>query len=203
LPTVFRHPPCVLALRSSWLLSAMKSICLALLVTVLVAAPLANAQTPKTRPPLLAAGTIAPDFSANTADGNTVKLSDFRGKAVLIDFWSTWCGPCKMAMPHMEKIHQRFKDQGLVVLGVCVWDVRSKFNAWMKEPEVKTSYLKVFDPAGRNTDRDIAKSLYSVSGIPTFYLVGKDGAILFAGAGAGPNTERALDRALARAGFRE
>jgi hypothetical protein len=73
----------------------------------------------------------------------------------------------------------------------------------MKEPEAKTTYLRVFDPAGGNTDRDIAKSPCSVSGIVTFYLGGKDGAILFAGSGARPNTERALHRARPKTGFRE
>src|SRR5689334_22756020 len=73
------------------------------------------------RPPLLAKGTAAPDFTAQRPDNSPVKLSDFRGKVVLVDFWSTWCGPCKATMPHMEKLHKKLEAQGLVVLGVCVW----------------------------------------------------------------------------------
>ncbi len=106
------------------------------------------------------------------------------------------------AMPHMEKLHQKLGSQGLVVLGVCVWEERAKFDAWQKKPEVKTNYLKVFDPAGRNTAASIAKKLYSVSGIPTFYLIDKDGKVAFAGVGSGPKTEGALDQALAAAGFK-
>jgi len=185
----------------------MKLLC-AVLAAALVSAAFSSAATtpaatPPPRPPLLAVGTLAPNFTAVDAGGRNVRLSDFHGKVVLIDFWSTWCGPCKAAMPHIERIHQRFKVRGLVVLGVCVWDDRAKFNAWMVDPEVGTSYLKVFDPAGRDLGHDIAHGLYHVSGIPTFYLVGKSGTILFAGVGALPATEQSLDQALARAGFRD
>lgn len=159
-----------------------------------------SAATPE-RPPLLANGTPAPDFTALRPDDSPVKLSEFRGKVVLVDFWSTWCGPCKAAMPHLEKLHKKLQPQGLVVLGVCVWDDREKFDTWQKKPAVRTSYAKVFDPAGKASANGIAKSLYSVSGIPTFYLIDKDGKILFSGVGSGANTEAALDKALASAGF--
>ena len=151
---------------------------------------------------MLATGAAAPDFTALRPDNSPVKLSDYRGKVVLVDFWSTWCGPCKVAMPHLEKLHKKLEAQGLVVLGVCVWDDRAKFDGWQKKPEVPTSYLKVFDPAARNTPGSIAMKLYSVSGIPTFYLIGKEGSVLFSGVGSGPATEKALDKALAAAGFK-
>ena len=184
----------------------MKTLCLVLAVSLALASSRAAPRpgaAPPPRPPLLATGTAAPDFAATAADGRVVKLSDFRGKVVLIDFWATWCGPCKAAMPHIETLHQRFKTRGLVVLGVCVWDDRARFDAWTTDPEVVTTYLKVFDPAGKSDGQDIARRFYHVSGIPTFYLVGRTGIILFAGVGASPTTESNLDQALARAGFHD
>lgn len=172
---------------------------LSLLLAALTASALAAAQP--VRPPLLANGTAAPDFTAYDPDGKPVKLSDYRDKIVLVDFWATWCGPCKVTMPHMEKLHKKLGPQGLVVLGVCVWDTKQKFDGWQKNPEVKTSYLKVFDPAGRGSE-NIAKKLYSVSGIPTFYLIDRAGKILYSGVGSGPKTESGLNQALAQAGLK-
>ena len=178
-------------------------------IALVAFAPVASAATAPARPPLLAAGTAAPDFTALRPDNSPVKLSDFRGKIVLVDFWATWCGPCKVTMPHMEKLHKKLASQGLVVLGVCVWDDRSAFDAWQRTPEVPTSYAKVFDPVAKS-DRakpyeqrgDIATRLFRVSGIPTFYLIDKDGKVAFSGVGSGKQTEAALDKALAAAGLK-
>src|SRR3569833_555199 len=64
-------------------------------------------------------GTPAPDFTATTVDGNLVKLSDFRGKYVLVDFWFRACHPCREQMPYMKAAYEKFKDKGFVVLAVC------------------------------------------------------------------------------------
>lgn len=182
---------------------------LALLLAAAFTATALFAAQPSARPPLLAIGADAPDFTAYAADGRPVKLSEFRGKVVLLDFWATWCGPCKVSMPHLEKLHQKAGGADFVVLGVCVWDDRSAFDAWQVNPEVKTSYLKIFDPVAkrdrqkpREQRRDIATWLYKVSGIPTFYVIGQDGKVLHADVGAGAQTAAKLDQALKKAGVK-
>jgi thiol-disulfide isomerase/thioredoxin len=159
------------------------------------------AATPPARAPLLAQGTAAPDFTVLTPDNKKVNLSDYKGSVVLVDFWATWCGPCLHAMPHMDKLHKKLAGQGLVVLGVCVSDERSNFDEWIAKPKVKTTYPLLYDPAGRGANR-ISSKLYNVSGIPTFYVIDRDGKVAFAGVGAGPQTEASLDKALKKLGLK-
>ena len=67
----------------------------------------------------------APDFQLRSIDNQAVRLSDHRGKVVLLDFWATWCGPCKVAMPHIQTLHEELTGQGLVVLSVNVDEART------------------------------------------------------------------------------
>ena len=68
------------------------------------------------------AGALAPDFELTTLDGKRVKLSDYRGKAVLLNFWATWCSPCKVEMPWFVDMQNRYGNDGLVILGVAMDD---------------------------------------------------------------------------------
>src|SRR5262245_43814288 len=121
---------------------------------VAFAAAVANAATSE----LLQPGATAPDFTVYTADNRAVKLSDFAGKVVLLDFWATWCYPCRVTMPHMETLHQRFGPRGVVVLGVCVFDVQSAFNNYTSSRRTQTTYQVAFDRGG-STPSSIASSL--------------------------------------------
>ena len=136
----------------------------------------ARQAAPQEEPVLLAVGTQAPDFAAQAPDGTLVHLSDFKGKPVILDFWSTWCGPCQASMPHLEKVYQQVKDQGVAVLGVCVWDQKDAYDAWVADKKGTYTFPTAFDPAGRGPN-GIAKSLYNVSGIPTQYIIDKDGKV--------------------------
>ena len=135
-----------------------------------------GAHLPEPPKPLLAVGTPAPDFAATAPDGSQVHLSDYKGKTVVLDFWSTWCGPCQMSMPHLEKVYQAVKGQNVAVLGVCVWDEKPAYDKWVTDKKGTYDFPTAFDPAGRGKD-SIASKLYHVSGIPTQYVIDKGGNI--------------------------
>jgi thiol-disulfide isomerase/thioredoxin len=111
----------------------------------------------------------APDWELTSADGKTVSLKSLRGKFVILDFWATWCGPCKMAMPGMQKLHERFKDKPVVVYGM---------NCWERMPD-PMSYVKSKNftyPQLLKTDQVAAK--YGVSGIPAIFVINPEGKIV-------------------------
>ncbi|MBW1803301.1 MAG: TlpA family protein disulfide reductase, partial [Deltaproteobacteria bacterium] len=78
----------------------------------------------------------APDFSLQDLEGNTFTLSEHRGKIILLDFWATWCQPCRMAIPEMVDLQRKYKDQGVMIVGISVDDpqqVNNRYLAAFKE----------------------------------------------------------------------
>ena len=155
---------------------------------------------------LLAVGKEAPDFIAIKPDGGEMRFSELRGQVVILDFWAPWCGPCKASMPALDQLYQEVRDQGVTVLGLCVWDTRAAFDKWIASPQVKTTYPLAFDPAGRDTANNnadsIASKLYNVTGIPTFYIVDRDGKVAGAFVGNSPQTKQSLRDTLQRLGVK-
>ena len=117
--------------------------------------------------------------------GKEVRLADYKGKVILIDFWATWCGPCKMAMPKIQALHEKYRDKAVSVFGVDTWergaaDIAQKY---MAQQGYTYGLLLKGD--------DLAKA-YGISGIPTVVLIGPDGKILFTSVGFADKEEEHL-----------
>ncbi|HLK16561.1 MAG TPA: TlpA disulfide reductase family protein [Fimbriimonadaceae bacterium] len=171
----------------------MTALTLASFVLSLAAVNQAGTATLNTGTPVFNAlpiGSPAPDFDAFTPAGDKVTLSQFKGKVVILDFWASWCGPCQISMPGLEKIYQQVKDKNVVVLSLDTWDQKPDFQKWVQDNSgTKYHFNFVRDPAEGDHDtirRDsVAKRLYNVIGIPTMYVIDRDGNVAGAVMGAG------------------
>lgn len=113
----------------------------------------------------------APDFTLQSRDGEAVSLSQFRGQVVMVNFWATWCGPCREEMPHLEALHQRYSALGFTLLGVNVEENSSDAAAWLEETPVSFSVL--YDPENRVSE------LYDVIAMPSTVIVDRQGNVRF------------------------
>jgi thiol-disulfide isomerase/thioredoxin len=150
----------------------------------------------RAEPQLLSAGTLAPNFTADADGGGKVQLSEQRGKVVVLDFWATWCPPCQKSLPHLNEVAKKAAGQDVVFLGVCVWDSKDKYSAWMDKNRASYAVKFAYDPAGRSPD-NIASHLYRVNGIPTTYILDRDGKVAEAIVGFNPGDTQ-LEAALAK-----
>ena len=122
---------------------------------------------------LVAVGAVAPDFSQASPDNKQVKLSDFRGKYLLVDFWASWCGPCRRENPNVVAAHNRFKDKNFTILGVSL---DKNKEAWLKAIEKDLlNWTQVSDIKG--WDNEVAQ-LYAVQSIPANFLIDPNGKII-------------------------
>jgi peroxiredoxin len=118
----------------------------------------------------------APNVIGTDPDGNTIHLQDFRGKVVFLNFWATWCVPCRLEMPAMERLYREFKGRGFVVLGVNVQEGPGPVRAFVRE--LKLTFPVVLDPKGSAT------MAYAVRGLPATYLIDRNQVIVGRAIGA-------------------
>ena len=117
------------------------------------------------------AGFLAPDFTLQTTDGETISLSNLRGQAVLVNIWASWCMPCRAEMPAMQRLYEEYKDDGLVILGVNSTVQDSVAAARSFAAEFGLTFPILLDLEG------IATQLYEVRALPSSFFIGRDGMI--------------------------
>ncbi len=135
----------------------------------------------------LGKGKPAPDFTLKTLDGKEVSLSDLRGKVVLINFWATWCPPCRSEMPLFERVYREYKDKGFEILAVSTDSSLEPVKKFVKD--YKLSFKIAYD------DKNVA-GLYGIQGLPTSFLIDRDGKILKVRLGEYKEVERDLKEVL-------
>lgn len=122
---------------------------------------------------VLSVGQKAPDFESTDPNGKRVKLSDFKGKYTLLDFWASWCAPCRQENPNIVAQYEKYKDKGFTVFGVSLDDSRS---AWLKG--IKDDHLNWTQVSDLQRWNSEAAELYKINAIPASFLIGPDGTIL-------------------------
>jgi peroxiredoxin len=128
-----------------------------------------------------AASAPAPDFTLPARDGGNVQLSALKGQVVMINFWATWCGPCRQEMPLLEQIHAKFEPLGFTLLGVNVEPDSATATAWLKGMPVTFPIL--FDTKNAVAER------FGVMGMPSSVFVDREGRVRYVHRGYKPGDE--------------
>jgi DsbE subfamily thiol:disulfide oxidoreductase len=130
---------------------------------------------------LAAAPKTAPNVTLHAADGATVQLFAYKGKVVLVDFWASWCPPCKASFPALDSLYREYQSRGVEVLAVNLDEKRRDADAFLGEfPHHLTVF---FDPKGASS------SAFGVKGMPSSFLIDKAGAIRFTHMGYSGNVQ--------------
>jgi thiol-disulfide isomerase/thioredoxin len=136
-------------------------------------------------------GQPMPKFSMKSTDGAVITNDTLKGKVVLIDFWATWCGPCKQLSPVLDRLYKKYKDKGVVVIGADAQESTPGAHAAAYKKEHGYSYIFT-----ENNDA-LAQTL-SLEGLPTVYVLNKAGRISSVSLGFGSTTESELDEAISK-----
>lgn len=148
-------------------------------------------QQPLAERGLLAKGTEAPAWTLKDSDGKDVKLSDYKGKVVVLDFWGSWCPPCRAAMPGIQKLHEKYKDKGVAVVGMN-YERNTAANPAKFMKDNGYTYNLVLKA-------DTIADKYKVNGWPTFYILDRQGKVLWSAVGHDPSHEEQMAKVIEEA----
>ncbi|MDI9245744.1 TlpA disulfide reductase family protein [Marinobacter sp. CHS3-4] len=123
----------------------------------------------------------APDFTLKSRQGENLRLEDFRGQVVMLNFWASWCGPCRQEMPLMDDIYEQYKDLGFTVLAVNVDENREEAHRFLDK--VPVSYPILYDPESQVSEQ------YNVQAMPTTVMIDRNGNARFLHHGYKPGYE--------------
>ncbi len=123
----------------------------------------------------LGIGNTAPNFTLTSVNGNQITLSEVKAKYKLVDFWASWCVPCRASFPHLKDLRKQYKKEGLEIIGIGTADTEKKWRKAIKEDQ--TPWIHVFDVNEKRSYGSVAKS-YAVPHLPTTFLVDAQGTIL-------------------------
>lgn len=146
-----------------------KRLIIRTVVLLLLLAAIIFSITMKGTEKTISIGDKAPDFELVDLDGNKQRLSDYRGKGVFLNFWGSWCPPCKVEMPYMEKLSKEFSDKGVHIVTLNLKDTQLKAETF------RDQYGLTF-PIARDTDESVRRA-YNVLPLPTTIIINKDGII--------------------------
>jgi len=135
---------------------------------------------------LPAVGVVAPDFASKSDSGRNVRLSELRGQVVLINFWASWCGPCRQELPLLNKVYGQYHAAGFMLLAVNVDDNRKDADAMLKRLDLRFPIL--FD-----VSKNVAK-LYGVDTMPATLLIDRDGRVRYVHRGYYSGYEQKYER---------
>lgn len=123
----------------------------------------------------------APDFTLESRQGENLRLQDFRGEVVMLNFWASWCGPCRQEMPLMDELYEQYKDLGFTILAVNVDEDRAEAHRFLDK--VPVSYPILYDPESNVSEQ------YEVQAMPTTVMIDRDGNARFLHRGYQPGYE--------------